>query len=49
MRGGIPFAVEMPRYSKQTLEAMEEARRISHDSKAPSYDNMNDLKKALDE
>ena len=48
MRGGLPFAVEMPRYSKQTLEAMAEARRVSRDSKAPSYDNMDDLKKALE-
>ncbi len=48
MRGGIPFAVEMPRYSKQTLEAMVEARQISRDPKAPSYDNMDDLKRALE-
>ena len=48
MRRGIPFAVEMPRYSKQTLEAMVEARRISRDPKTPSYDNMDDLKRALE-
>ena len=48
LRGGLPFAVEMPHYSKQTLEAMAEARRVSRDSEAPSYDNMDDLKKALE-
>ena len=48
MRGGIPFAVEMPRYSERTLEAMAEARRISRDTNTPSYDNLDDLKKALE-
>ena len=29
MRGGLPFAVEIPKYRAEVLEAMEEARRIS--------------------
>ena len=49
LRGGIPFSVEMPHYKQSTLAAMEEARRISRDPNAPSYDNMDDLKKALEE
>lgn len=49
LRGGIPFSVEMPRYNKNTLAAMEEARRISRDPNVPSYDNMEDLKRALEE
>lgn len=48
LRGGLPFAVEMPHYSKPTLEAMAEARRVSRDPKVPSYDNMDDLKRALE-
>lgn len=48
LRGGLPFAVEMPHYSKQTLEAVAEARRVSRDPKVPSYDNMDDLKRALE-
>lgn len=48
LRGGLPFAVEMPHYSKQTLEAMAEARRVSRDPKVPSYDNMDELKRALE-
>ena len=48
LRGGLPFAVEMPHYSKQTLEAMAEARCVSRDPKVPSYDNMDDLKRALE-
>ena len=49
LRGGLPFAVEMPQYSRRTLAAMEEARRISRDPNVQSYDSMDELKKALDE
>lgn len=49
LRGGLPFAVEMPQYSRRTLATMEEARRISRDSGVPSYDSMDELKRALDE
>ena len=49
LRGGIPFSIEMPRYKESALAAMEEARRISRDPNVPSYDSMEDLKRALDE
>lgn len=49
MRGGLPFAVEMPKFNDRTLAAIEEAKRISHDPNVPSYDNLNDLKRALEE
>ena len=49
LRGGIPFYIEMPHYKQSTLAAMEEARKISRDPNAPRYDNMDDLKKALEE
>lgn len=49
LQGGIPFRVEVPRYSSRTLQAMEEARRISKDPDVPSYANMDDLRKALEE
>lgn len=49
LRGGLPFAVELPRYNQETLQAMNEARRISRDPSVPSYSSMEDLKKALDE
>ena len=49
LQGGIPFRVEVPRYSSQTLQAMEEARRISKDPNVPSYSSMDDLRKALEE
>ena len=49
LRGGIPFSIEMPHYKQSTLAAMKEARKISRDPNALCYDNMDDLKKALDE
>jgi DNA-damage-inducible protein J len=49
LRGGLPFAVEMPQYSSQTLGAMAEARRISRDPDVKGYNTMEELKAALDE
>lgn len=49
LRGGLPFAVELPHYSSRTLAAIEEARRISADPTVPAYDSLADLKKALDD
>ncbi len=48
LRGGIPFSIEMPHYKQSTLAAMEDARRISRDPNVPSYDSMDDLKRALE-
>lgn len=49
LRGGLPFSVEMPRYSQRTLDAMEEARRISRNPDVKGYTSMDELKKALEE
>ena len=48
LRGGLPFAVEMPQYAKKTLDAMAEAKRISSDPSVPGYSSMDELKSALD-
>ena len=48
LHGGLPFSVELPRFSQSTLDAMAEAKRISHDPTVPSFDSMDELKKALD-
>ena len=48
LRGGLPFTVELPNYSQKTLEALAEAKRISRDEAVASYDNLADLKKALE-
>lgn len=49
LRGGLPFRVELPSYSKKVIEAMEEARSISRDPDVPGYTSMEDLKRALEE
>ncbi len=49
LRGGLPFNVEVPRYSKQTLDAMEEARQISENPRAKGFRTIEELNKALDE
>lgn len=38
--------LEVP--NKETLEAIEEGRRMALDPNVPSYDNIEDLRKALD-
>lgn len=49
LRGGLPFSVEVPRYSEYTLNAMDEARKISRSPDAAGYSSMDELKKALDD
>ncbi|HAX53223.1 MAG TPA: hypothetical protein DIW07_09390 [Lachnospiraceae bacterium] len=49
LHGGLPFNVELPRYSQRTLDAMEEALHISRDSDIKGYTSMEELKKALNE
>jgi len=49
LRGGLPFSVEMPRFSQRTLDAMDEARRISCDPDVKGYTSMDELRKALEE
>lgn len=38
--------IEVP--NKETLEAIEEGRRMALDPNVPSYDNIEDLRKAID-
>ncbi len=49
LRGGLPFSVEMPKYSPSTLSAMDEAKRISRDPDIKGYSSMDELKKALED
>ena len=48
LRGGLPFKVEIPQYSKELIGAADEAKRISRDSDVPGYTSMEALKKALE-
>lgn len=49
LRGGLPFAVEVPQYSQKTLDAMAEALRISRDPDIKGYSSMEELKAALED
>ena len=48
MRGGLPFAVELPQYKSEVIEAMEEARRISKDPNTKRYGSFAEALKDLD-
>ena len=48
IKDGIPFEIVNPKPSKQLLEALREVEEIKKNpDKYPSYDNREDLKKAL--
>ncbi|CBK73289.1 RelB antitoxin [Butyrivibrio fibrisolvens 16/4] len=50
MEGGIPFDVRMPRYNKETEEAIQETRDIiSGKISAKSYSSSKELFAELDE
>lgn len=49
MRGGLPFAVEIPQYKAEVLEAMEEAKRISTDPNTKRYNSFSEALEDLDE
>ena len=48
MRGGLPFAVEIPQYRSEVLDAMEEARRISKDPNTKRYGSFAEALEDLD-
>ena len=45
---GIPFALTLNSPNAETLEAIEEARRIAYDKNVKGYKSMEELKAALD-
>lgn len=45
---GIPFELKLDTPNKETIEAIEEGRKMLKDSNTPKYSNMEDLKKALE-
>lgn len=49
LRGGLPFSVEMPQFNQKTLDAMEEAKRISQNPNIEGYKTMDELRKALED
>ncbi len=45
---GIPFELKLDTPNKETIEAIEEGRKMLKDPNTPKYSNMEDLKKALE-
>lgn len=45
---GLPFAVERPRLSKETLDTIAEAKRIAKDPNVTGYNSFESLKAALE-
>ena len=45
---GIPFDLKLDIPSDETIKAIEEGRMIAKDNNVSSYDNMDDLRKALE-
>lgn len=45
---GIPFELKLDLPSDETIKAIEEGRKIAKDKKIRDYDNIDDLRKALE-
>lgn len=45
---GIPFDLKLNIPNEETLQALEEAEKIADDKNIKAYDNMEDLKNALE-
>ncbi|MDO4296866.1 MAG: type II toxin-antitoxin system RelB/DinJ family antitoxin [Lachnospiraceae bacterium] len=48
LQGGLPFDVKYPKYKTEVVEAMEEAKVISHDSATKSYGSFGEALKDID-
>ena len=45
---GIPFDLKLNLPNDQTIKAIEEGRMIAKDTNVKAYDNIDDLRKALE-
>lgn len=48
LRGGIPFEVKYPEFKPEVIEAMEEAKIISHDPNVKHYSSFKEALEDLD-
>lgn len=48
LRNGLPFAVEMPRYSQEVIDAMAEAKALSRDPSTKRYQSFGEALEDLD-
>lgn len=44
---GLPFEMRIAKPNAETIEAIEEGRRMAHDPNAKSYSSIEELRKAL--
>ncbi|MBQ6375967.1 type II toxin-antitoxin system RelB/DinJ family antitoxin [Candidatus Saccharibacteria bacterium] len=47
LNGGLPFRVVMPKYNKRTMDAIEEAEKITYDENVKGYDTMDEFRAAM--
>lgn len=45
---GIPFDLKLNQPNEETIKAIEEGRRIGRDKNVRSYDNIDELRKAIE-
>ncbi len=45
---GIPFELKLNNPNSETIKAIEEGRRVAFDKNIKAYDNIEDLRKALE-
>ncbi|WP_298729564.1 toxin-antitoxin system protein [uncultured Granulicatella sp.] len=45
---GLPSSPKLDKYNKETIEAIEEGRKIAKDPNAKGYHSVDELKKALE-
>jgi len=43
LRKGIPFEIQMPQYNKETIEAIEEAEKISNDKTSKGFKSFDEM------
>ncbi len=48
LHDGIPFEVKYPKFKPEVIEAMEEAKRISHDPNTKKYGSFSEALEDLD-
>lgn len=49
LRNGLPFAVEMPQYNQEVLEAMQEARVLNKNPATKRYQSFREALEDMDE
>ena len=48
LRGGLPFEITYPEYKPEVIEALEEAKKISHDPNTPRFSSFAEALEDMD-